>query len=86
VTRGKLTYVRQNGQFQDLRTRVISQGKDDFLMADGSLEYRFRKNGRSFVFGVLNFFDKKFSYQDTDIDRQLFSPDRTAFARLNLTF
>jgi len=86
VTRGKLTYVRQNGLFQDLRTRAISQGKDNFLIADGSLEYRFRKNSGSFVFGVLNLFDKEFRYQDIDIDRQLFSPDRTAFARLNLTF
>ncbi len=86
IGRAKLTYVKQKAQFIDIFTNGVSSGRDNFVVVDADIEYRFRNGMGSFSLGALNLFDESFNYQDADENRQLFSPGRVAFMRLNLLF
>ncbi len=86
VARSKLTYVRQQGQFSDRLTNNVTAQRDNFVVVDVGLDYRF-KHGRGNVgIGVLNLFDEDFRYQDADTNRQIFAPERVGFMRLNINF
>jgi Flp pilus assembly protein TadD len=99
----KVTYHHPRGFFAALRASHVSQklrfvdpfgaetpGETDFWIADASIGFRLPRRLGSISIDVLNLFDEKFGYQDTDffgVPRiPLFQPRRLAVlrARLNL--
>jgi len=81
-----LTYGNQKGGFVNITTNAVVQGKDDFFVADYSLEYKLPKNMGSVSLGVLNLFDSQFRYQTIDSRKRTISPERVGFLKINFVF
>jgi hypothetical protein len=82
----KGTYYNQHGDFQRRRVACCESGRSDFWVVDGGIGYRLPKRHGFFIVGATNLFDRKFKYQETDLNNRTIQPDRTFFARLTLAF
>lgn len=82
----KLTYFNQAGQFESIKTGMLSAGHDDFLIVDAMLNYRLPKRYGFFSIGATNLFNQNFRYFDIDFNNPSIAPTRMAYARLTLAF
>ena len=82
----KLTYFNQAGQFESIKTGMLSAGHDDFWVVDAMLNYRLPKRYGFFSIGATNLFNQNFSYFDIDFNNPSIAPTRMAYARLTLAF
>ncbi|HEX6144817.1 MAG TPA: hypothetical protein VFZ01_19020, partial [Geminicoccaceae bacterium] len=82
----RLTYVDQSGTFENLTTRELESGSDDFMVADAALGYRFPDRRGLVAIEARNLFDTEFDYQDTDFDRgdQTTLPERAILPELTV--
>jgi tetratricopeptide (TPR) repeat protein len=79
------TYIYQHGEFGNAADGFL-HGDDRFWVFDGSIGYRLPKRFGIATFGVMNIFDKKFHFQDTDLSNRVIYPERFVFGRLTLAF
>ena len=82
----KLTYFNQAGQFESIKTGMLSAGHDDFWVVDAMLNYRLPKRYGFFSIGATNLFNQNFRYFDIDFNNPSIAPTRMAYARLTLAF
>jgi hypothetical protein len=82
----KFTYFNQSGEFESIKTGIISPGHDDFWIVDAAINYRLHKRYGFLSIGDSHMFDQKFNYFDTDFKNPSILPTRMAFARVTLAF
>jgi hypothetical protein len=82
----KGTHVNQQGVFQQsaIGSDVLSPDKDSFWVVDLSTGYRLPKRFGLITLLAKNVFDKRFRYQETDLVKPRFVPDRQILLRVSL--
>ena len=65
-----------------LSVACCESGRSDFWVVDAGRGHRLPKRHGFFTVGATNLFDRKFKYQETDLNNRTIQPDRTFFARL----
>ncbi|KJV07833.1 TonB-dependent receptor [Methylocucumis oryzae] len=80
----KPAYYSQKGEYSDDFVNFIPQ-KSDFLLLDLSAQYRLPKRYGLITLGVLNVFDNRFAYTDTDFQRSSLFPERIFFSSVTLS-
>jgi outer membrane receptor protein involved in Fe transport len=80
----KATYFNQSGDFFYNPTGAFRSGRDDFFVVDAAINYRLPNRYGFITVGAKNLFDKKFKYQETDLNNPIVQPDRTVFGRITL--
>jgi hypothetical protein len=82
----KATYFHQDGNFQRKSGGPPESGASDFWVVDTAISYRLPKRYGFLTIGATNLFDRRFQYQETDLNNPAIQPVRTFFARLTLSF
>ncbi len=85
IARMKTTYVFQNGQFTDLFSNIVP-GDDHFWVVDAGIGYRLPRRTGMVTLEAKNFFDKKFTFEDTDPANPDYFPERTIIMKFTLSF
>ena len=80
----KGTYYNQKGDFFYNPTGAFRAGRDDFFVLDAAINYRLPNRYGFITIGAKNLLDKKFKYQETDLNNPHVQPDRTVFGRITL--
>jgi len=80
----KATYFNQRGEFFYGPAGAFRSGSDDFFVVDAAINYRLPNRYGFITVGAKNLFDKKFKYQETDLNNPTVQPDRTVFGRITL--
>jgi tetratricopeptide (TPR) repeat protein len=83
--RVRVTFVDQEGRFQDPRQIVVS-GADRFCMLDASIGYRLPRQRGIFSIDGRNALDTAFRFQDSSPEEPTIVPARQVTARLTLAF
>ena len=86
TARLRVTYVDQEGRFEDRSTGATSRGHDEFWVTDASVSYRLPKR-----FGLLsleggNLFDERFRFQDTGTSSVTVTPERYVLLRFTVAY
>ena len=78
------TYYYQNGIVFPQGANDFASGTSDFWVVDAGLSYRLPKRYGLITFGVTNLLDKKFRFQEADVNNPRIQPDRVIFGRVTL--
>ena len=80
------TYIDQDGEFNNIISSQTTSDRDSFWTVDTLLDFRLPKRRGFISIGAVNLFDKNAKFQNTDPANPSFTPERTAFARINILF
>jgi tetratricopeptide (TPR) repeat protein len=86
--RVRTTFIQQQGKFcemSDIGCKLQS-GKDQFSVSDLSIGYRFKNPKAIVALELRNIFDKKFRFQELDIESLTLPPQRVLALRASLAF
>jgi outer membrane receptor protein involved in Fe transport len=78
------TYYHQNGTVLPQGADDFASGTSNFWVVDAGLSYRLPKRYGLITFGVTNLLDKKFRFQEADVNNPRIQPDRVVFGRVTL--
>jgi tetratricopeptide (TPR) repeat protein len=78
------TYYHQNGTVFPQAADDFASGTSNFWVVDAGLSYRLPKRYGLITFGVSNLLDKKFRFQEADVNNPRIQPDRVVFGRVTL--
>lgn len=82
----KVTYVNQEGKFEDIASGEIVSGDDQFFVVDAAVGYRLPKRLGIITVEVRNLFNQHFHYQDTDPKNPVIYPESLILTRFTLAF
>ena len=82
----KATYIHQDGKFENVLSREIAPGDDQFWVVDAAIRYRFPKRWGFITLEARNLFDQGIHFQDTDPENPIISPERFILTRFTLAF
>ncbi len=80
------TGYRQAGDFLVATRGEHRHAQDSFWLSDARIAYRLPRHGGVLSLGVLNLFDAKVRFQDTDPQNPQIYPDRLLYGSVSLTF
>jgi tetratricopeptide (TPR) repeat protein len=81
-----VTYVDQEGRFENLVEGGVSKGHDRFWVADASLGYRLPRRLGILTLEARNLLDERFHFQDTDPTNPVVAPERYVLLRFTVAY
>ena len=81
----RVTYVHQQGRFEEI-SGALRSGAEDFALLDMGLSYRLPKRYGIVSVGASNLLDRHFDYFDTDRNNPMFQAARAVFSRITVAF
>lgn len=79
------TYYHQDAIVFPQGADAFASGTSDFWVVDAAIHYRLPKRYGLLTVGATNVLDKKFRYQESDLQNPHIQPERAVFGRVTLT-
>ena len=86
TARFRVTYVNQEGRFENPVEGGTTRGQDQFWVADASLSYRLPKRLGLITLEARNLLDEGFHFQDTDPASPVITPELYVLLRFTLAY